>query len=270
MQTRPGARAIRALVGVGVVTASAAVSAAAGAAVEEPPKKPSFTLFVDRTYSLPAPLSYGVLSFNATRPREEQGNTFETSVGGGIGLTSRLGVEASLGTLAMTPKVRYQSPQLGLFFTALDAPNLEITALGRVTFDVSEGRIVDRVEPGVLAITRVPHTVRFDVVAWVPVSPGEHTKVGLKVPVNVGFQLAEHWHAIAQSGVTVNDLTDVRAGVLVPVGATVGYSDKLASGAGVGVAASLSFPELLYLGGPSPDGPQPVVAGVAMYVVPPH
>jgi hypothetical protein len=248
-------------------TASAAAEAVEGV----PPKPPPpFTLFVDRTYSLPAPLSYGVLSFNATRPREEHGTTFDTSIGGGLGLTKRFGVEATIGTLALAPKFRFQSPQLGVFYTALDAPNLEITALGRVTFDVETSRIVDRVEPGVLAITRVPHTVRVDVAAWVPVTPGEHTSIGLKVPVNVGFQLAEHWHAIAQSGVTINDMTDIHAGILVPVGATVGYSDKLANGAGVGIAANLTFPEALYLGGEPPAGPQPITAGLTMFVVPPH
>jgi hypothetical protein len=230
------------------------------AAAAEPP---SFSLWVDRGFGLPAPMTFGILSFTATH---NQSTAVEMSLSGAAGLTERLGASISIGSIQMAPSVRYHSPQLGLFYTFVDTPPLELDVLGNLTFDVEGTRIVEQAEPGALVIARVPHYLRFDIGAYVPVTP-ETTVVGLRAPLSMGFQLAEHFHTVLASGLTVADIRDIKGTGAIPAGVTIGYSTMLVSGAGVGVGTSLTFPEAVRFG--PRTKPSPVQVGLYLYVVPP-
>lgn len=257
-----------------------ALAATAVAGGEEPsptgvlppitPPAPSFTLYVDRGYGLPAPQAFGFLSVGASRARDSVNTTLDLTLGGAVGLTERLAAEISIGTVDLNPRFRYHSPQLGLFYTAVDTPPFELNFIGRLTFDAETDHILEKGEPGFYAIARVPHYLRFDVGGYVPMSPGDQgVTFGLRVPLAVSFQLAEHYHAILHSGVNVDDLRALNPTVTIPAGITIGYSEKLPSGWSAGIAPSLRFPEAMRIGPEAPMHSFPISGSVLVYLVTP-
>jgi hypothetical protein len=207
---------------------------------------------------------------DAWRSRDAVTTALSTTVGGAIGLTERLAAEISIGTLNITPRFRYHSPQLGLFYTAIDTSPFELNFLGRVTIDTESDRVIERVETGFHAIMRVPHYLRFDAGATLPFSPTDRSfQLGLHVPLALSFQLAEHYHAILGSGVDVDDMRVLWPTVTIPAEITIGYSEKLQSGWSAGIAPSLRFPEAIRIGPEVPAHGTAISGSVLIYVVSP-
>src|SRR5262249_59368052 len=81
----------------------------AAAQTEEPRVLPPVTPYVDRGW-LYGPWQGGIFWNVTARSAPIGGSVAETSLGVGLGLTDRLSVDASLGTIAVAPAVRYSGP----------------------------------------------------------------------------------------------------------------------------------------------------------------
>ncbi|APR83780.1 Hypothetical protein A7982_09129 [Minicystis rosea] len=212
-----------------------------------PPPAPRYTPYVDRGMSLPWPYAYGALGTSSTM-REGERTIVDGSLGGGIGLTKRLWVDASSGTLKMTPEVGYHSPQIGLNAQLLDTPAFELDATTHVTFASEDGRTVEQVEPGLFSVLHVAHKLRIDNGLYVGINPGEKTTVGLRAPVGIGFQITPRVHAVINTGVNISDLGDARCTTVIPMGLSLGWSTRIGPGANapsIGILPTFSFPELI-------------------------
>ncbi len=141
--------------------------------------------------------------------------------------------------------------------------------MGHVTFDTEGDRLVSQVEPGLFAITRVPHVLRMDMGAYVPIKTGDNPVVGMRMPLALSFQLAEHYHCILHSGLNIDDVHATQPTMTIPAGITIGYSEKLPDGTSAGIAPSLRFPEAIRIGPESPAHGTAIAGSVMMYVVTP-
>ncbi|MFT3773702.1 MAG: hypothetical protein QM820_50655 [Minicystis sp.] len=197
--------------------------------------------------SLPWPYAYGTLGFSGSR-RSGENPTVESSLGGGVGLTERLWIDGSAGSFKMAPKPSYHSPQVGLNVLILDTPAFELDATTHVTFLAEDGRTVEQVEPGFFSVLRIARKVRVDNGLYVDVNPGPTTTVGLRAPVNIGFQITNRVNAVINTGVSINDLADTAGSTVVPMGLTLGWSTRIGNkkdAPSFGLVPSFSFPELL-------------------------
>jgi hypothetical protein len=230
------------------------------------PHVPLLTPYADRGMLYgpgQAGLSLGVLGSN----RPMQGSRASMSLGIGVGLTDRITLDGSLGTLSFAPGLRYSHPQVGIWFGLVDRPALEIDATAHVVFGLGNEKVLHAVEPGALAILRLGDRVRIDTGAYVPVSMEDGGPTGLRVPINLAIQLGRYLHVAVSSGVTLTRVADGRP--TIPLGVTIGGSIPLPGGGYVVLAPSLSWPSLVhprYEGGP---GVGPMVAGATISVVTP-
>lgn len=248
---------------------SATVGFGSAARAAEPPARatpppPKYTPFVNRGNSLPAPYAYGTLGFSGTAKAGER-TSVEGSIGGGVGLTQRLWLDASSGSFKVAPALGYHSPQVGLSALLLETPVIELDATTHVTFASESGRPVEQIEPGIMTVVHVAGKLRIDGGLFVGVNPGDTTTVGMRVPAAVGFQITEHVHAAFSSGVTVDSLADTRGTTAIPLGLTLGWSDRLsAGGPSVSVSPSVSFPEMIKPGAAGVLNPNNVTIGVTL------
>ena len=212
-----------------------------------PPPAPRYTPYVDRGISVPWPYAYGTLGTSSTM-REGQRTVVDGSLGAGVGLTKRIWVDGSPGTLQMTPEVGYHSPQIAVSAQLLDTPAFELGATTRVTFVSEDGRTVEQIEPGLFSVLRVAHKLRIDNALYVGINPGERTTVGVRSPLNIGFQITARVHAVVNTGVKISDLGDVRCTTAIPMGLSLGWSTRVGPGANapsIGILPTFSFPELI-------------------------
>lgn len=222
---------------------------------------PRYTPFVDRGAALTAPWAYGTLGWAATAQRRTR-TELEGNVGGGVGLTSRLWIDGSVGVLRIAPDTGYHSPVIGLGVLILDRPGVEIDAALHVGFASADRRPVELVEPGLFGVARVAHKLRFDGGVYVGIHPGGTELVGLRVPASVAFQITERIHAVIGSGVTVDDLRSA-ATAAIPLGLTLGFSDLVGERPwSLGVVPSITLPELVKPGTPERFRPDYVVVGI--------
>lgn len=194
--------------------------------------------------SLPSPYAYGALGVTSTA-RGGEATVLEGSFSAGAGLTSRIWIDASAGTLQFAPGVGYHSPQIGLNALLVDTPAFELDAAAHVTFASAGGEPVEQIEPGLFSVIHVAHKLRIDAGLYLDVNPGTKLTAGVRAPISAGVQIVQKVYAQLNSGVTVSDFLDSRNTTAVPLGLTLGWSDRLSSnGPSVGVLPSVSFPEL--------------------------
>jgi hypothetical protein len=237
-----------------------------GAEPAAPPAR--YTPYIERGNAVPAPYAYAAPAFTAT-VRAGKPTVLEAGLGGGLGLTSHLWLDGSLGTLKMTPTLGYHSFQIGPNALLVDTPAFELDATFHVSFPADDGRPVEQLEPGLLSVVHLAQ-LRLDTGLYIDANPGPTTTFGLKVPVSVAFQLTSHVFGVVNTGVTVGSFDDTAGTTAIPVGLTLGWGDRIGRGArpiGVGLLPSISFPELIKPGARETLRPGYAAVGVTFFVV---
>jgi hypothetical protein len=117
----------------------------------------------------------------------------DASLNAAVGLTSRLTLDGSLGTLSLEKTVRYRDPKLGLWFGLVDTTPVELDLTAGVTFGVPRDESVLHVfEPGAVAIFRLGSDARIDAAVYLPVRFEEGGKVaGIRAPAASPCRSAE-------------------------------------------------------------------------------
>jgi hypothetical protein len=234
-----------------------------------PPPLAPYTPYVDRGNAVPAPYAYGQPGVTATL-RAGTPTVLEGSVGFGVGLTSRLWADGSLGTLKMMPTWGFHSLQIGPNALLVDTPAFELDVTTHVSFAADDGRPVEQIEPGIFAVAHAAHALRLDTGLFVDVNPGPATTTGLRVPVALAFQITPHVYAIVNSGVTVGSFADTAGTTAIPLGLTLGWGDRFGGPprpVGVVVLPSILFPELLKPGAEETLRPGYAAVGLTFAVV---
>lgn len=216
---------------------------------------PQLTPYVDRGRMLGA--GQGFLTMSASA-----GSTLDASMGGGIGITDRVSLEGSFGTLALSPRARYHSPQAGLWLGIVDTPPFELDATTHVTFGLVGEEFIKTFEPGAQAVFRMGHALRFDLGAYLPMTP--NGRVGLRIPAALAAQLNNWIHASVSTGISFEDMHDAHRTASIPLGITLGCSVPLARGGYLVVA-----PSLAWSGIPARSGPLPTTLGASVTFVSP-
>lgn len=229
----------------GSVVGAALALAAGASAGEGPAPPPRYTPFVDRSMYLPAPFAYATLGSTGTL-RGGDAAMVDGAVGGGVGLSSRVWIDGSVGTFQMAPRAGYHSPQIGLSALLLDTPAFELDVTTHVAFAAADGRPVEQIEPGFFAVVHVAHKLRLDGGVYLDVNPGPTPSLGGRAPLSLGFQITEKVHGQLNSGVTVGDFADPGGTTAVPLGLSLGWIDRLGGprGPSFGVLPTVTFPEL--------------------------
>ena len=217
--------------------------------------------------SLPAPYAYGTLGV-ATLMHTGAPTQVELSLGGGIGLTERLWIDGSVGTIRVAPAFVFHSFQLGPNVLLVDTPDFELDATVHVSAPADDGRLVEQIEPGLYSVAHLDHKLRVDSALYLDVNPGPGLTVGLRLPLGLGFQITEHAHAVINSGVTLSSFADAVGTTAIPAGLTLGWSDRIGQGTGaVAVLPSINFPELIKPGARDPFHPGSVTWGITFAYV---
>jgi hypothetical protein len=234
-----------------------------------PTAPPPYTPYVDRGQSVPAPFAYVEPGLTVTT-REGKPTALEGSISGGLGLTSHLWLDGTLGTLKLTPSLGYHSFQIGPNALLVDTPAFELDVTTHVTFGAEDGRPVEQIEPGVFSVVHVGHALRLDTGLFIDANPGPTTTFGMRVPVSVAFQLTTHAYASINTGVTVGDFADTACTTAIPLGLTLGWGDRVGRGphpVGFGVLPSISFPEMIKPGAADRFRPGYAAVGLSFVVV---
>jgi hypothetical protein len=252
---------------LGVALGVASVRAAA----DEPPAPAPparYTPYVERGNAVPAPYAYVQPGFTATL-RAGEPTVLEAGLGYALGLTSRLWVDGSVGTLETTPTLGFHSLQIGPNALLVDTPAFELIASAHVSFLADDGRPVEQIEPGLLSVERVAH-LRFDTGLYFDANPGSTATFGLKAPVSVAFQITPHVFAAVNTGLTVGSFADGAGTTAIPVGLTLGWGERFGRGEhpiSVAVVPSILFPELIKPGAAEVLRPGYAQVGLTLYVV---
>jgi hypothetical protein len=244
------------------------VCAAAGDLPPAAPPPRKYTPYVDRGQSLPAPYAYGTLGF-AANVHTGTPTQAELGLGGGVGLTPRVWIDGSVGTLRVAPSFAFHSAQLGPNVLLLDTPPFELSATVHVSAPADDGRPIEQIEPGLFAVAHFEHVLRLDTGLYLDVNPGPTTTVGLRVPAGFAFQITEHAYAIVNTGVTIASFSDPLVTTAIPAGLTLGWGDRLGrqGGPAVGVLPSISFPELVKPWAKEPFRPGALSCGITFVYV---
>ena len=192
------------------------------------------------------------------------GSVAETSLGVGLGITDRLSLDGSLGTIVLAPHVRSSGPQVGAWLGIVDTPPLEIDATAHVTFGAAGESTLAKYEPGAVAVIR-PGPVRLDVSAYVPVTVDGG--VGLRAPVMLAVQLGPYLHTAVTSGVTLSRIGDGSAAL--PFTLALGCSVPLGARGYAAVVPSVAWPTLVGRQGSDPGGPGVIEVGATVAIITP-
>jgi hypothetical protein len=212
----------------------------------------SFTPYADRDMSVGPGSLYWMLSVSGTRAEAPAHPSFGVNMGIGTGIVERLWAEAYLGMLALAPEARWSEPKVGLLFQLANTYPFEIDTAAYVTFDLWRGRVVERIDPGVILVFRAGHRVRLDTGAYVPLSLDEKIALGLNIPARLVVQLTPHVHVGMTTGASLPDLMYPRRAVAVPLGFLAGYSAPLGGGVTVTVSPGFSWPTFITPGSADP------------------
>jgi hypothetical protein len=253
---------------VACLAAGALPAREARAEVATPRQEPPVTPYVNRGI-LYGPAQGGITLGLGADTAPLDGSIADASLDVALGLTRYLTVDASLGTLSLSPRsprsleARYHSPEAGLWLGLVDTPPLEIDAAAHVTFGVGDESILHQIEPGGVAVLRIADEVRIDAGVYLPASPDGKAPfgIGLRVPVSVAAQVNPYLHAAVSSGVTVPSLREGR--LIVPFGVSLGVTLPLGAGGYAVISPSLSWPSF------SQGAPGPTVLGASLSIVTP-
>lgn len=229
-----------------------------------PAAPPSFTPYVDRDLSIAPGAIWSSLVLSVARPERPLADSiFGVSPGVGTGIVQGLWVEAYAGTIELSPAARWRDPKVGLFYQLTNTYPFELDPAVSVTFDPGEGRVVKRIDPGVIMVLRAGHEVRLDTGAYLPLSFDEKTTVGLNIPVRLGVQLATHVHAGMTTGASWPDLTGPGRSATFPLGFFAGYSALVGNGVSFSMSPSFSWPTFFVPGSADPLQTRPFVIELA-------
>ncbi|APR80046.1 Hypothetical protein A7982_05393 [Minicystis rosea] len=196
-------------------------------------------------------------------------STLDASLGMSLGLTDRLTVDGSLGTISLMPDARYRDPQLGMTLGLVKSDPLELDLSTRVSFGFGNAPTVAAVEPGAVAVMRMGHVLRFDAGAYMPIGRGENAKISMRVPVSLAVQLGPFFHASVSSGVNMPDLRDPQGTAKIPLGFAVGATAPLGSGGFAFVSPSITWPSVAEIGAPERGGTRPMIVGATIGITTP-
>jgi hypothetical protein len=232
--------------GCAIVAVPGLAAPAEPAPKQAPPPPRTYRPYVDRGNAIPAPYALGTLGLG-NNVHIGSPTQAEFSLGFAAGLTPRIWVDGSIGTLRWAPSLVFHSAQIGLNALLVDAPSFELDAMVHVSGPADDGRYVEQIEPGLYAVAHVAHALRVDVNPAFDVNPGPRTTYGLRVPTAFSFQLGEHVYASVTTGVTVGSFADAGATTAIPAGLGFGWSDYLGTKGprAIAIAPSISFPQLV-------------------------
>lgn len=253
---------------VGLVAGLSGMFALSSSVAGAGPLDPVPTPFVARGLLMGKGQAYAAFAVSgSTVPISD--STLDTSVSVGVGLTDRISLDGSLGTLTLAPRVLFRSPNVGLWVGIVDTPRFELDATARVTFGIGQSQAISGVEPGAVGIFRFGKALRVDTAVYVPVSPGDTTTVGTRFPVSVGVQLGRYFHVALSSGVTIEDLRKASSSFVLPLGLSIGVSAAFPGGGGMGLTPSVSWPRLIDTGRTDRCAPIATVIGATLSVATP-
>lgn len=244
----------------------AAIALDSAAACAEKPAR--YTPYVDRGNAVPAPFAYVQPGFTATL-RAGEPTVLEASLGFAVGLSSRVWVDGSVGTLKLAPDVGVHSFQIGPNAMLVDTRPFELAATTHVSFGASDGRPVEQIEPGLFWVARAAHELRVDAGLFVDANPGPTATFGLRVPLTFSFQISPHVFTAVNTGMTVGSFADTHRTTAIPFGVAFGWGERFGGAPrplGVAVMPSLSFPELLKPGAAEPFRPGLAAVGISVIV----
>ena len=261
-------RARRQLGWVALVGALVTAPALATEPASKPPSRPHrYRLYVDRGNAIPAPYALGALAFGANVHMGVPTQA-ELSLGYGVGVTQRIWLDGSVGTLRAAPSLLFHSGQIGPNVLLVDAPAFELDAMVHVSGPSDDGRIVEQIEPGLYTVARVEHALRVDTALYFDVNPGAAWTYGVRLPTALSFQLVEKLYATVSSGVTLNNLADPRESTAIPLGLSLGWSDYVSPGGpSVAISPSINFPQLMKPWANEAFRPGVVTVGITFYYV---
>jgi len=189
-----------------------------------------------------------------------------------FGLTSHLTFETSLGTMALAPRIRYRSPNVGLWYGLVDTPSFELDMTTHLGINVDGRSAFSQVEPGFVAILRAEDAVRVDVGAYVPVPlDGGARGVGFRMPLTIAAQITPDVHFAVGSGLTFESLGVGADRTSVPLELSLGCTMPLGEGGYMMLTPSVSWPHFLSVqtGDQAPSGPGPMIVALTLGVVTP-
>jgi hypothetical protein len=262
-------RARRQLGWVALAGALVAAPALAAEPASKPPSRPHrYRPYVDRGNAIPAPYALGALTLGANVHMGVPTQA-ELSLGYGVGVTQRIWLDGSVGTLRAAPSLVFHSAQVGPNLLVVDTPEFELDAMVHVSGPSDDGRIVEQIEPGLYTVAHVAHALRVDTALYFDVNPGPSWTFGLRLPTAFSFQLVEKVYATVNSGVTVNNVADPRESTAIPIGLSLGWSDYLspAGPPAVAISPSINFPQLVRPWANEPFRPGVVAVGLTFYYV---
>ena len=261
--------------GLGVCLGALALSAhearaEPAAPADEEAQAPSVAPYVDRGL-LYLPGQAGFTLRLRTSPDTWDGAAADVTLGLAAGITPRLTLDTSLGTLAIGPRVFYNRPNVGLWYGLVDTPPFELDATTHLGIDVGGANVFSQVEPGMVAILRAEDDVRLDVGAYFPVPLDGVRSVGFRMPIRLAAQLDEHVHVAVDSGLDYQSLGAQADRTSIPLGFSVGCTFPLGEGGYAVLTPSVSWPRFLSVqtGDLAPTGPGPMVVAVSLGVVTP-
>jgi hypothetical protein len=239
---------------LGAIAAAPAFAAAPGppggksAPKTAPPRK--YRPYVDRTNSLPAPYALGSLGL-ATNVHAGLPPQGELSLGFGVGLTPRIWVDGSVGTLRWAPSLVFHSAQVGPNAILVDTPSFELDAMAHVSGPADTGRPVEQIEPALSTVVHLAHVLRVDGTLAFDVNPGPTVTFGLRLPA-----------ALA-------NFADLGESTAIPAGLAFGWSDYLrpTGPEAIAISPSISFPEMWRPWAREPFRPGSLTCGITFLYV---
>jgi hypothetical protein len=231
-----------------------------------PAEPPPITPYVSRGMLFgPAQGGLGFSFQMNTSPIEH--SRADASVSLAVGLSSRVTLDGSLGTISAETVARYHDPRLGVWVGLVDTEPVEVDVTAGATFGTGLEPPLRAFEPGAAAVFRIGGDARIDASAYLPLSMDGTHVVGLRVPAQLALQLTHDLHFAASTGVTMGDLSS--GVVTVPLGVMVGYTVPLGSGGFLMLSPSLTWQRFVEVRGEGIGGPGPLSIGVSLGIVTP-
>lgn len=222
--------------------------------------------FVDRGNAIPAPYAMGTLTLGSN---VHMGAPTQAEVGLGfaVGLTPRVWLDGSLGTLRWAPALVFHSATIGPNVLVVDTPAFELDAMVHLSGPSDDGRPVEQIEPAFYTVAHVDHALRVDTEVAFDVNPGPTTTYGFKVPTALSFQLTEHVYASINTGVTLGSFADARESAAIPAGISLGWSDYLTPTGPqvIAISPAILWPQLLRPWAGEPFRPGVFAVGITFY-----
>ena len=263
---------------------SSAVAAPAFAAPTEPAPKPAppapkpgppapkpavphrYRPYIDRGNAIPAPYALGTLGLG-TNVHVGAPTQAELSLGFAVGLTSRIWLDGSVGTLRVAPSLVFHSAQIGPNALLVDTPAFELDAMVHVSAPSDNGRPVEQIEPGLYTVIHLDNVLRVDTSLGVDVNPGPTVTSGFRVATALAFQVTEHVYAAVNTGVTLANFADPRETTAIPAGLTLGWSDYLTPKGpqAIAIVPAILFPQMVRPWANEPFRPGILSCGITFY-----